>query len=81
VPRGQAEGRQPYFAEAFIEGSFFKHNDPAANILGMLEGFSDKHNYIRMTPQAFSHFSYHQVSLMIVPLITRAVCSMHGAMK
>lgn len=42
--------------------SVFKHNDPAANILGMLEGFSDKHNYIRMTPQAFSHFTYHQTA-------------------
>ena len=48
-----------YFAEPLLLGTFFKHNDPAANILGMQEGFADDHNYIRMTPQAFSHFSWH----------------------
>lgn len=48
-----------YFSEAFMVGTFFKHNDPAANILGMQEGFADDNNYIRMTPQAFSHFSWH----------------------
>ena len=25
----------------------------------MHEGFADDNNYIRMTPQAFSHFSWH----------------------
>jgi hypothetical protein len=29
-----------YFSEAFMVGTFFKHNDPAANILGMQEGFA-----------------------------------------
>lgn len=32
-----------------------KHNDPAANILGMHEGFADDNNYVRMTPQVRIH--------------------------
>jgi elongation factor 2 kinase len=48
-----------YHAEQFLLGEFFKHNDPAANILGMQEGFADENNYIRMTPKAFSHFTWH----------------------
>jgi hypothetical protein len=48
-----------YFAEPLMIGQFFKHNDPAANILGMYEGFAEDHDYVRMTPQAFTHFSWH----------------------
>jgi hypothetical protein len=48
-----------YIAEPFLVGEFFKHNDPAANILGMQEGFADEHDFVRMTPQAFSHFTMH----------------------
>eukprot|EP01048_Picozoa_sp_COSAG05_P010618 COSAG05_NODE_949_length_6474_cov_7.735216_2_plen_208_part_00 len=51
-------GGEVYHAEGFLSGVFFKHNDPAANIMGMQEGFTEEYNYIRMTPQAFSHFRW-----------------------
>eukprot|EP00639_Heterosigma_akashiwo_P024639 CAMPEP_0194693842 /NCGR_PEP_ID=MMETSP0295-20121207/20829_1 /TAXON_ID=39354 /ORGANISM="Heterosigma akashiwo, Strain CCMP2393" /LENGTH=300 /DNA_ID=CAMNT_0039584915 /DNA_START=25 /DNA_END=924 /DNA_ORIENTATION=+ len=47
----EREGAPIFCVERFIEGEYIKHNTNA--------GFVD-HDDHRMTPQAFSHFSYHK---------------------
>ena len=45
--------------EAFIPGDFVKHNDPNGYLVGMEQGFTNRGHRMRQTPQAFSHFSWH----------------------